>query len=318
MRLLLLLPLLPLLAGCPLTDDKDDDDDEDEDDGVAIDLILIVDASSSMQEEASALAAAVDTLTAELDGERAAWRIGVTTPSVYYDQGATAGIDPGEAGTLVGDQLYESADDVREAVLCGATCWDDSMPSDADYVCGDPAPAEPSEEYLDCTCGVGAWSGNCGTGTEEGLEAMLLTLCRAADAPPEDCYLDTLSAADDGSNPAMGEGAALHFLLVSDEGDASRRSDGAGDTDVTTYLDLYDTLGGPIFSMVGPQWDGMNGDCLDGAQTWGVDRYQTVAGETGGAYLSLTDASCGAEDMNTLMEAYAGELLEPAADTGGF
>ncbi len=300
------LPLL-LLAGCPLTDEKPDTGDTAASAAEPLDLILMTDASDSMQEEAVAFARAADVLTDTLDAGGVAWRIGVTTNSAYYDNGLTAGIDPGEAGTLVGGALFEDVEDVRAALLCEATCWGFDVPSDPDYVCGDPL-VEPSEEYLDCLCGVGAWQGHCGSGMEEGLEATLLALCRASDDPPDDCFIDTLDTGDIGSNPALGDGARLELLLISDEGDSSRLL-AAGETDPSVYVSLFEDLGDPTISMFGPRWDGSDGSCLGGASDWGVERYQAAVAQTGGTYVELVDPTCMPQDFETLMADMAAELL---------
>lgn len=129
------------LLGCALGKDAlepgETGDEADADDG-ALDLLFVVDNSSSMQDEVGALASALDGLEAALDDAGVTtWRAGVVTSSVYYDEGATPDIDPGEVGTLIGGSTVETVADLREALLCQAACWDDRMPSDPDYTCGD-------------------------------------------------------------------------------------------------------------------------------------------------------------------------------------
>jgi hypothetical protein len=63
------------------------------------------------------------------------------------------------------------------------------------------------------------------------------------------------------------------------------------------------------FSVVGPWYDGTSGDCLDGAQPWGVERYQDATSAGGGAYFSLTDGTCANVAIGSLLEAAADGVL---------
>lgn len=316
-----LLALLACAAGKEEPEPEDSTDFTDDEDA-SLDLLFVVDNSNSMQEEAASLAVAFDGLEDALaDAGVSAWRAGVTTSSVYYDDGPTSGIDAGEAGTLIGGSTVDTVDDLRVALLCHAVCWDNSLPTDASYVCGDPLGEEVSEEYLDCLCGVGDWEANCGTGIEQPIEAAYMALCRAAASPPEDCYTfpDTAAVAfeagDEGSNTGL-DGASVLVILMSDEGDSSPRTvDGsaavAGDVEgvVTAYTTLFDALELSIdVSTIGPAYDGVDGGCLDGAQEWGVERYQQLAVSTGGVYEDLTalDADCAPRDMGGLLAGVIG------------
>ncbi|MFZ5480049.1 MAG: hypothetical protein ACOZNI_25010 [Myxococcota bacterium] len=301
-----LLPLA-LLIGCPFPDDDDKDDDTGAGGPVEADLVLLVDNSSSMEDESEAVALAADELVAAFlaDGDRE-WQVGVTTVTTDPSAGSA-----GVAGALVGEPIAlgdaDAAERLREQVLCEATCWNElELPSDPSYSCGEAA-TEVSVEYLDCACGVDAWKDQCGGGDEEGLEAALLAGCRAVEAPPEICYqyasegggsVSTVIAGAEGTNAGLLRGGVAHFLVISDEGDASPRA-ATGDADVAAYVEAFDALGlSWRFHAFGPAWDGTNGDCLSGAQPWSVERYQNAAVASGGVYVEMTDlaADCAAAD----------------------
>jgi hypothetical protein len=321
------------------------------------DILFVIDNSDSMQQEATDLATNFDAFISKLTNSETGsdvprstisdaldnylrettgdslfidYQLAITTTSVYYDNGATSDIDPGEAGTLAGDPpiIGRDSDDAALAyqtnLLCHATCWDPSMPSDPTYTCGDPLGGDVSEEYLDCLCGVGAWQNNCGTGNEQGIEAAFMALCRAAETPPEECYsfppnaAEAFSSGEEHSNDGLlREGANTVVVIVTDEGDGSLRTDdpdvaaAAGDTDVTPYIDLFDEFPNRVrFAVIGPAWDGTDGSCLDSAQPWAVERYQNIVGETNGLYIPLTDIDdgCAATDFGTALD-QIGELL---------
>jgi hypothetical protein len=328
------------------------------------DILFVIDNSDSMQEESTALASNFDRfinkLTNSADGSNVPtqtlsdavgnyirettgeslfidYQLAVTTSSVYYDDGPTGDIDAGEAGTLAYNAaagapavIGRGTDDAGLAfqtnLLCNATCWDSSMPSNPDYVCGDPLEGDVSEEYLDCLCGVDEWKGNCGTGQEQGIEAAYMTLCRAVENPPDDCYAfvdgaaQAFTAADKLSNDGLlREGASTLVVIVTDEGDGSlRRSDGEaavpGDVEevVEEYADLFSNFPNVVrFAVIGPAWDGSDGGCLGGAQSWGVERYQGMVDATNGLYIPITEMdapTCTPTDFGTALE-QLGDLL---------
>ncbi|MDP2305145.1 MAG: hypothetical protein Q8P18_03880 [Pseudomonadota bacterium] len=322
---LLLASLVMLLACASFGGDTASEDSADT--GTpAVDLLFVIDNSDSMQEEATELAGSLELLEDALaDAGVTTWRAGITTSSVFYDDGPTADIDPGEAGTLVGGTTVATVAELREHLLCGATCWDQSMPSDPDYVCGDALVGAPSEEYLDCECGAGVWRGNCGTGQEQPIEAAYIAMCRTMESPPEDCYTFTGSAAvafeegDERSNVGLGDVATL-VIVVSDEGDSSLRTEsgeaaapGDVDTVVNAYTALFAALPNAVrVSTIGPAWDGTDGSCLNAAQEWGVDRYLGLAASTDGFYEPLTDmdGDCAPRPMDAIVAAIATAAAE--------
>mgnify|MGYP001569777468 CR=1 FL=1 len=288
-----------------------------------VDVLLVIDTSGSMKEEASALALGLDAVVAGLGD--ADWQLGVTTVTADYGAAGTAGIDPGEAGTLVGPVVASADADpvaaLRSVLLCDTIYWRDSdLASDPAYVVGDtgdcPAPVdEVVREYLDCVCGAGGWVTEEGAGNEEGLEAVFDALCRAGDDQPEDCWSEDspLTEGDAGTNADLWrDGVPGVALLVSDEGDGSRRQANT-DPDPTPYVELFAATGRDFrLYVVGPTYDGSDGSCLDSAQTWGVERYQAAAEATGGDYASLTDIDddCSANDV----AAAAADFMAQAVD----
>lgn len=328
------------------------------------DILFVIDNSDSMQEEATALATNFDRFINKLTSAEGGsnvptqtlddavsnyvretaggtlfidYQLAITTSSVYYDDGPTANIDPGEAGTfaynaaagaspVIARGTQDAGLAFQRNLLCDATCWDSNMPSDPDYQPGDPLEGEVSEEYLDWLCGVGEWQGNCGTGQEQGLEASYMALCRAVENPPDDCYefpsgsAEAFVGGDEGSNEGfLREGARTLVVIVTDEGDGSLRKDGTdeaavpGDVEevVDEYVDLMEDLPNVVrFAVIGPNWDGSNGSCLASAQTWGVERYQGIGAATDGLYIDLTDndAGCTPTDFGTALE-QLGDLL---------
>jgi hypothetical protein len=253
------------------------------------------------------------------------YQLGITTTAVIYTGGESSGaVDPGEGGLLIGPVITRGQEDAGGAftkqLLCEATCWSSAtMPSDPSVTeCADGVPETISVEYLDCLCGVDEWKGNCGSGQEMGIEAGLMALCRSVESPPADCYEFPDSApvafveGDELSNDGLLRADANTIVVVvTDEGDDSPRKEGTGDTDVEPYLDLFAQFPNIVrFAIIGPPYDGSNGDCLDGAQPWGVERYQNIATGSGGIYIDLTDAEngCAANDFGANLE-QLGDLL---------
>lgn len=298
--------LLVALAGCGVLDgfkaDKNDTEDDDDDDGMSgsapLALAIVWDNSPSMVDEAAAIALALPALDASR-GDREL-RLVVTTPSVHYTGGATDGVDPGEAGLTVAaartsDQPGWMLDLTRD-LLCDTVYWSASeVPSDPSYECDAAEPSLPSvvsAEYLDCLCGFAAWEENfAGSGDEEPLEATLMLGCRASAEPPESCF-DALSPFLDTSDLIVtdwpGEDvAAAHVLVVTDEGDNSRRL-AQGDESATAYLDAYAGLPvPPTISAVALTLDPSTGGTMCSGTTvptWSLDRLLDATGSTGGGY----------------------------------
>lgn len=267
------------------------------------------------------------------------YQLAITTTSV---EPSSDTINPGEAGTLVGDPAVvseDTTDDVasvfRKNLLCETTDWpaactgdstENCIPYDPNYTCGDDPGDQISWEYLECVCGSTWEPRQSGSGTEEGLEAAFLALCRASENPPEACFdsIAPFTEADVLSNEGfLREDSTVIVVVVSDEGDTSRRLP-QGEEDPEEYLDLLESFDHAIsFVGIGPNYiaDTHEFPCNSGsATTWGTLRYQTAAAETGGFfnYIEAEDeitGSCGKTDfakhlqdlgalLNTLLEVF--------------
>ena len=289
------------------------------------DILFIIDNSSSMADEATALATNFDSFIENLTnpeegdafvtedlsdavdnyvdyvtyrGRYIDYQLAITTTTMdYATEGPTSGVDPGEAGLLLGDPTVIDSDetDISGAftrnLLCEATCWSSSaIEDDPGYECGADPGGVISEQYLDCVCGEDEWRSHCGSGTEEHLESALQALCRAVESPPEVCYdsLVPFSSGDIGSNPGMlRPDATTVIVIISDEGDTSRRMEN-GQDDPEFYLEAFDAFDRNIrFAVVGPPYD-TDANALvcnsGGATSWGTDRLIAMAEESSGFY----------------------------------
>lgn len=281
------------------------------------DLLLVLDESSSMQEEGGDLVVHLDILLQAFEDPDA--RAGVITVDVR-----------GRAGALVDDWVALSSPDalseLQRTIACGAVCWNPAeVPSDPSHEPGDPLGAEVTREWLDATCGTAAWEDSCGGGDEEGLEAILEALCRASSDAPESCLESgsNLMEQDLGSSAGMPrEGARVLALIVSDEGDGSRRlSQGEGDPVV--YQSLYGELDFELFvTAIGPDYDPETGSlvCNSGsASSWGVERYHALADASGLRYHAIAEedpsGDC-VQRMSAALEDLAADLRGDLGESG--
>jgi len=246
---------------------------------------------------------------------------------------------PGAEGSLVGEILKKGDPDLKakftEQLLCDATAWDAAeVPSDPNY---DPEAEQENvtKEYLDDLCGFAAWENNSGSGDEEGLEASLYAMCRTAEDPPDFCFRCTdddgndnglddceeLSALDpqdagtnnDGDTRLVRQDSTVIFVVVTDEGDGSRRV-GTGESDPSLYLSGLDQFGSRYrFAVIGPPYENGSLTCNSGgANTWGTERYQLAAEQTQGFYNHIAEegptGDCKVSDFSQHLQDL-GELL---------
>lgn len=296
------------------------------------DILFVIDNSASMAEETSALGLEFNTFINTLTSTEGAapitetlgdavnnyvsytqnrgrfldYNLGIVTTSVAFDGGTSTGVDPGEAGFLIGDPITKGDGDVagafREQLLCDTAFWGDTtVPSD-DYSqedCdNDVQPDLISQEYLDCICGFAEWEDTLqGSGNEEPLEAALMALCRASDDPPDACFeplspfASTTSATNDGF---LREEGTVVIVMISDEGDNSRRMD-TGVVDASeAYLEPFADFGKPV-KLVGitPTIDDQTGSVVCGSDlspappTWSLERVIEATSATGGFHRNI-------------------------------
>ncbi len=317
--------LIPLLLACSgVLDDPSTagDDTSGADEPSAVDILLVVDPSGSMATESSAVLLGLEAALDGLDGLE--WQIAITTTSADPSRGRTSGVDPGEAGTLTAGVVAFGDDDrlerLRAALACDTIYWRDAdLRSDPGYAgspgdCPLPEDGEVVEQYLQCLCPTG-WVDDEGAGNEEGLEAALDTLCRAAGDPPGGCWDETAPiSGEDGHSVAgfLRDDTDTLVVILSDEGDGSRRAP-TGTADADAYVSTLAEFATPVrVSVLGPAYHDQDGTCLDGAQTWGVERYQQAADATGGLYVELTDPAdaCAPSDVAAGLRA----IFEDASD----
>ncbi len=261
------------------------------------------------------------------------YQLAITTTNIVVDGAA------GAKGSLVGEILKKGDPDLKakftEQLLCEATAWDPAdVPSDPEYD-PDAEIEQVTEQYLDDICGFAGWESTSGSGTEEGLEAALYAMCRTVDDPPDYCFrcsdddgnvydledceeLSALDPEDAGSNNEgetrlVREDATVIFVLVTDEGDGSRRL-GTGESDPSLYLTALDRLGYRYrFAVIGPPYEDGSLTCNSGgANTWGTERYQIAAEQTQGFYNHIAEegptGDCKVSDFSQHLQDL-GELL---------
>src|SRR5690606_17265267 len=142
----------------------------------------------------------------------------------------------------------------------------------------------------DCECGDGNWGqgANCGGGREEGLEQVFLAMCGAVADPPEACFDPDESpgfteALVGGNDGLIREGGTFIPVIISDEGDASRRMTD-GDSIPTAYEALFRQFNTRMaWALIGPQPGGQGENC-NSAQVpaWAVQRYEYFVDESDG------------------------------------
>lgn len=264
------------------------------------------------------------------------FQIGITTTDVAGDWGALKGpvLKRGDANL---------AERFIKTLLCDATCIPDrtSVPSDPSYTCGQPF-TEVSTQYLDCTCGMNSWVGaNCAqSGVEEGLEATFMAMCRAVPNPPSSCFEPARDptapqsggggTGDDGEEEEDGvvlfserdvlsnegllrEGATFIPVIVSDDGDSSRRVEDtiAIPTEYENIFDIFDNRMAwvAITPPLDPTLQKPPG-CV-GYHEWSAVRYDYMVRITNGLKIPIMDtdaAGCGTTDFGENLERFSALL----------
>ncbi len=274
--------------------------------GTFVDLVAGRDAQHGTDGLADLAARSIDEM-----GDRAAFadfQIAVTTTDASGNRGAGIGspaIVPRETANLSRAFL--------ENLLCGATCIGSpaALPEDPGTPCGG-APDPLSRDYLDCLCGPGEWTGHCGSGREEPIEAVFLAMCRAAEDPPSACFDDpsVFTAADVGTlSGFLRDDSTLIPVIVTDEGDDSRRSAQA-DALPRPYETLFEEFGFPmVWAVVGPTLEADSTVACGGIATpWGVYRLDALVTSSGGLKVPIHAPDCGPADFTDALDRL-GELV---------
>ncbi|NCG18215.1 MAG: hypothetical protein GWP91_04280 [Rhodobacterales bacterium] len=246
------------------------------------------------------------------------YQFGITTTDVDAQQGNLVGSNKNKVLERGEDRL-----DMKfiENLLCEATCFPTgSISGGGGGSCNVP-PTEVTTGYLDCLCGEGNWENNCGTSTEEGLEATFLAMCRSVPNPPEACFNDIavgddewqslLTRVDTDSNTGfMRQRSTFLPILVTDEGDSSRRL-AQGNQIPDDYAELFRMFGANMAWVVigAPANPSLDLVCPGTATEWQTIRYEYFVHTTNGLKINIQDPnSCEPIDFGTALQEI-GELL---------
>ena len=341
----LLLSSFLVLSSCGILE-KSDDDEEEASDPVKVDILLVLDNSDSMSDEAAGVMMNIHHLVTDGGSgpsfgsvEGIDYRVAVTTTSAVFPEahGFTNGVDPGESGTFAGTVVTpdtsSGARALNQNVACWATCWHayemESNPNYTGTSSDCPMPdGGATIQYVDCLCnGIEYpvdtdWDDSdlCGSGQEMQVEAALLAMCRAVDAPPDICFEQLgvgPEALDDweGSNAGwLRDDSSVVVIMITDEGDASPLFE-TGQDDATQYLAAFDAFERPVkFMAIGPDYDcDADGNCdlpcnNGGATPNGIKRLMNMVEATGGIYGSITDEDCDVADFEVLFDRMRGSM----------
>ena len=249
---------------------------------VQFDILFLLDNSASMADENAAIVASINSFSEALGA--GSHQIAITTASVDYTAGATGDIDPGETGLFAAPPTLITDSNVE-------SIFDDAV----------------------------AALGTTGSGNEEHLEGILLSLCRQSDAPPALCFESPSPITEDdiGSNDSfLRTGSTLAIVIITDEGDNSRRMQ-QGEEDASVYLDAYQEFGhSVIVSTIGPDYDASSsafGCNSSGAQSFTVERFASLTNMSNGLYFPIEEddgsGACVMTDLESHLQEIAAHIL---------
>jgi len=176
------------------------------------DVVFVIDNSNSMWQESAEMAlnfnAFIDYLTdpnggaygtddladavdnfvsfTTRRGAQLDYQLAITTTSVEISEGPHPTLDPGEAGTFVGDPEIMTTDegtgdDFRQALLCEATCWPSGSPASGHWRPASRPSASPRPCATRTSFGAGSfrksrtvhvWPISCGPRAERSPSTM--------------------------------------------------------------------------------------------------------------------------------------------------
>ncbi len=285
------------------------------------DILFVVDNSDSMQQEAESLATSFAAFVGELAAQQAdlptedlsdavdnyAAFKGDPDTLINFQLGVTTTDANAARGELTGSGVISRFDDdvpnrFARNVLCESTCFAEDPPAgNAD--CGDPLGNNVTSTWLNCECD-GAWQSNCGGAQEEPLEAVFMAMCRSVPNPPAACFdeVNDFGQGDVLSNDGfLREGATLIPVIVTDEGDDSRREPGQEPIPIN-YATLFSQFNNRmVWTVIGPdRREGGGFDCPTGASNWGTLRLNYFVETTNGLQVPITDQEngCSARDFD--------------------
>ncbi len=267
------------------------------------DLLFVIDNSGSMQEENEALIANLGTFIDEL----------ASSSGTSSSDGLADAVDnfievAARRTRFINFRIGVTSTDVEQHY--GALFGDDPL-----MAFGDDDVVPRFEAAVEAASTLG------GSGNEEGLEAVFMAMCRAVDAPPDACFdeRNQLEPEDAGSNAGLiRERGAFIPVIVSDEGDVSRRRDSAFsgvDAVPDEYEALFRLFGKRMgWAVIGPE----PGVCDGGVQVpqWTVDRYRYFVDRTDGIWEPITsgEPDCGVPDFAVAL-GRVGELINRLLDS---
>lgn len=303
------------------------------------DILFVIDNSDSMVEEAQALASNFPTFIANLQTEDASfsydglgdavdnyqtyvvdrgafvdYQFGITTTDMTEENGLLVGEEP-----IVRKGSPTLAEDFNANLLCNAFCAADEGAVSAEQAAD-----------LNELCGTNQWIGNCGSASEQGLEAAYKAMCRSVPNPPLDCFEGGPTEESDAYFPLdesdilsnegfLRPGSTMITVIVTDEGDDSVRLPTAEPVPVP-YEALFNVFGQrmswvAIAPTLTPDYEVA---CPGTATNWGVIRYKYFVEQTNGLYIPIDDGNvqgtdtaigCGEADFAQALD-QLGDLLQ--------
>jgi hypothetical protein len=173
---------------------------------------------------------------------------------------------------------------------------------------GEPDVVEAFQDAADEANQIG------GSGNEEGLEAVFMAMCRAVAEPPAPCFEEVNQFTEEdilSNDQLLRNNSAFIPVIVSDEGDVSRRKDGDGDDFPEEYDQLYRLFGHRMaWAVIGPTPGECQGDPPVLVPDWTADRYRFFVDETDGIWVDIAqvDEGCAMTDFAAALQEI-GELV---------
>lgn len=163
-----------------------------------------------------------------------------------------------------------------------------------------------------------------GSGNEEGLEAVFMAMCRAQPEildedgnrlmPPDVCFEETNQFVEDdisSNDGLLREGGVFIPVIVSDEGDVSRRKEADGDDIPDEYENVYRLFSQRMgWAVIGPTPGSCEGNPPVTVPEWTADRYRYFVEDSNGIWIDVNQGEPGCEvaDFGSALQAI-GELI---------